>query len=71
MEVILEIGKTISSDLISKSQEAIYVIPYIFLSMLIPMWLIFVYDREEDGSGFGFFGWFTFKIFRGIGIWMK
>jgi len=59
MEIILDIGK----EVVNSSCLNFSFIPFVLISMVLPMILIFVFDKETDGSGFGFIGRLIFKIF--------
>jgi len=59
MEIILDIGK----EVINSSYLDLFFVPFMLISMILPMILIFIFDKEADGSGFGFVGRLIFKIF--------
>ena len=45
-------------------KELIQSFLYIFIPILIPLLLIYKFDKQEDGSGCGIFGWLLFKAFE-------
>ena len=60
MEIILEIGKEVVNGTYGVD---VALIPFMLISMVFPMILIFIFDKKTDGSGFGFVGRLIFKIF--------
>lgn len=63
MNLVLELRREAEYFINYGIDTSITFIPFLLIAMVIPRIMIFIFDKEEDGSGFGVFGWFLFRMF--------